>query len=324
MQNYSQNKKTAIISGCTGMDGSYLAEFLLTKGYKVIGITNGADPSKWDNIKHIREQIEWWYADVRNPRLIVEAIKAYQPDEYYNLAAQSFVASSWDKLQTTYDSNLYGAINALQAIKEYAPDCRYYQASTSEMFGLVKESPQTEETNFHPRSPYGVSKLAAHWTTINYRESYGLYACCGILYNHESERRHEQFVTRKITKAVARISKGLQDKLELGDITAKRDWGYAPEYVYGMWLMLQQNKPEEYILATGETHSVQEFVEKAFKEVNLNWQDYVVLDKQLHRPAEVPVLQGNATKAKTQLGWEAKTKFNDLIHIMVQHDLSLL
>lgn len=315
--------KTAIITGVSGQDGSYLAELLLDKGYRVIGVTNSADPNKRENIAHI-DNLELAILDIRDSQSIAELIKSTKPDEYYNLAAQSFVGSSWDLSKTTYEINALSVLYALEAIKNFSPQTRFYQASTSEMFGKVQETPQRETTPFYPRSPYGVSKLSAHWMVVNYRESFGLYAVSGILFNHESPRRGEQFVTRKITRAVAAIEADKQKELRLGNLDAKRDWGYAGDFVEGMYLMLQQEEPEDFVLATGETHSIKEFLYAAFSCVGLDWQDYVIIDQEFYRPAEVDILVGDATKAKEKLGWKPKVSFTELVHMMVKTDLKNL
>lgn len=313
--------KKALITGITGQDGSYLAELLLQKGYKVYGLKRRTSSPNIDNIKKIEKEIEFVSGDLRDLASLSEAVKVANPDEVYNLAAQSFVGDSWTQPIYTAEVTGLGVTNMLEAIRINKPNARFYQASSSEMFGKVLETPQKETTPFYPRSPYGVAKVFGHWMTVNYRESYGVYACSGILFNHESPRRGIEFVTRKITDAVAKIKLGLQDKLYLGNIEAKRDWGYAGDYVEAMWLMLQQKKPDDYVIATGETHSVKEFLDIAFKYVGLNWQDYVVIDPKFTRPAEVDLLLGNASKANKNLGWNPKVSFEELIILMVNHDL---
>ena len=311
----------ALITGITGQDGSYLAEFLLEKGYTVYG---GIRRTSHDVLEHLPEAVskhaKLIYLDLCDPQSIEEAINTVMPDEIYNLAAQSHVWVSFKQPEYTMLVNAIGPLRILDAIRRIKPDCKFYQASSSEMFGTCPP-PQSEKTSFHPRSPYGVSKVAAHNITVNYREAYGIFACCGILFNHESPRRGKTFVTRKIAMAVAEILTGARNKLELGNLDAKRDWGYAKEYVEQMWKMLQQPKPDDYVIATGETHSVREFVEEAFGYVGLNWEDYVVINKEFYRPAEVYELRGNITKAKEKLGWEPSVKFKDLVRLMVESEL---
>lgn len=312
--------KKALVTGCTGQDGSFLAEFLLNCGYKVYGLTRRTSSSNFDRIRHIINDIEIYQSDMTDQSSLIRMLAAIQPDEIYNLAAQSYVAASWEQPLTTADTTALGPNRLLEAIRHTKMPIKFYQASSSEMFGLVSESPQNENTKFHPRSPYGVSKLYGHWITVNYRESYGMFAVSGILFNHESERRGEEFVTRKITKAVAKIKAGLQDKLFLGNLDSKRDWGYAKDYVKAMWLMLQQSQPEDYVIATGETHTVREFVELAFDRVNLDWRQHVIIDEKLLRPAEVHLLCGDASRAKQQLKWEPEVTFNGLVNLMVDAD----
>lgn len=314
--------KKAFITGITGQDGSYLAELLLSKGYEIYGLERRASTKNRTNIEHIQDKINFVSGDLTDQHSLTRAIYAIQPDEVYNLAAQSFVKESWEQPEYTGNVTGSGALRVLEAIRQVNPKIKFYQASTSEMFGRAVESPQSEKTPFYPRSPYGVAKLYAHWITVNYRESYDIFACSGILFNHESERRGLEFVTRKITDGVARIKLGLQDKLYLGNLDAKRDWGYAPEYVEAMWLILQQDKPEDFVIATGEMHSVKEFVEAAFSAADLDWQKHVERDERFMRPAEVDLLAGNASKAKEKLGWQPKTKFEDLIKKMVEHDIN--
>ncbi|WP_313802445.1 GDP-mannose 4,6-dehydratase [Cytobacillus sp.] len=313
--------KKALITGITGQDGSYLAELLLDKGYKVYGLKRRTATPNFENIKHIQNEIELYSGDLRDMTSLSEAVQAIKPDEVYNLAAQSFVGDSWRQPIYTGEVTGIGVTNMLEAIRLAKPDARFYQASSSEMFGKVMETPQTEKTPFYPRSPYGVAKVYGHWITVNYRESYGMYACSGILFNHESPRRGIEFVTRKVTDAVAKIKLGLQEKLLLGNLDAKRDWGFAGDYVKAMWLMLQQKDPEDYVIATGETHTVKELVEVAFKHVGLNWQDYVVQDPRFMRPAEVDILLGDPTKAKKKLNWEPQISFRELVSMMVEQDL---
>ncbi|MGG1399779.1 GDP-mannose 4,6-dehydratase [Bacillus salipaludis] len=313
--------KRTLITGITGQDGSYLAEFLLQKGYKVYGLKRRTSTESYENIKHIQKEIEFISGDLADLSSLIHAVKLSKPDEVYNLGAQSFVADSWSQPVYTAEVTALGALNMLEAIKEVKQDARFYQASSSEMFGKVVETPQKETTPFYPRSPYGVAKVYGHWITVNYRESYNLFACSGILFNHESPRRGIQFVTRKVTDAAARIKLGLQTELRLGNLDAKRDWGFAGDYVKAMWLMLQQEKPDDFVVATGKTHTVRDLVETAFDHVGLKWEDYVVQDPAFMRPAEVDLLLGDPKKAKRRLGWEPKVSFGDLIKMMVDHDL---
>ncbi|MBA4147992.1 MAG: GDP-mannose 4,6-dehydratase [Verrucomicrobia bacterium] len=323
--------KKALITGITGQDGSYLAELLLSKGYEVHGIIRRAstfNTGRLDGIysdphaSHTRLFLH--YGDLSDGSALARLLDKLKPDEVYNLAAQSHVRVSFDCPEYTTDITATGTIRLLEAIREAGLKPRFYQASSSEMFGLVQEVPQTEKTPFYPRSPYGCAKVYSHWITVNYRESYGLHASNGILFNHESPRRGETFVTRKITRALAHIQAGLQEKLYLGNLDAKRDWGYAKEYVEAMWLMLQQEKPDDYVIATNETHSIREFLDVAFDHVGLDWKKYVEIDPRYYRPAEVELLIGDSSKAKRQLGWEPKTKFNELVKLMVDADLKLL
>lgn len=316
--------KRALITGITGQDGSYLAEFLLKKGYKVFGTVRRLSTPNIENISHIQDDIELLSADLLDQTSLTEAVEAAQPDEVYNLAAMSFVKTSFDQPVLTGEFTALGVTRVLEAVRDVNPKIKFYQASSSEMFGKVTETPQKETTSFHPRSPYGVAKVYGYYITLNYRESYGLFACNGILFNHESPRRGIEFVTRKITHAVARIKLGKQKKLELGNIDAKRDWGFAGDYVEAMWMMLQQDKPDDYVIATGETHSVQEFIEIAFEHVGIkNWKDYVTYNNPKHlRPAEVDYLIGDYSKAKKTFGWEPKTSFKELVAMMVQSDLN--
>ncbi|USK57226.1 GDP-mannose 4,6-dehydratase [Cytobacillus solani] len=313
--------KKALITGITGQDGSYLADLLLDKGYKVYGLKRRTATPNFENIKHIQNEIEFFSGDLRDMTSLAEAVQVIQPDEVYNLAAQSFVGDSWRQPIYTSEVTGLGVTNILESIRLSKPDARFYQASSSEMFGKVIETPQTENTPFYPRSPYGVAKVYGHWITVNYRESYGMYACSGILFNHESPRRGIEFVTRKVSDSVAKIKLGLQEKLLLGNLDAKRDWGFAGDYVKAMWLMLQQEEPDDYVIATGETHTVKELIEIAFEHVGLNWQDYVVQDARFMRPAEVDILLGDPTKAKKQLDWEPQVNFEQLVKMMVENDL---
>lgn len=314
--------KSALITGITGQDGSYLAELLLEKGYKVYGLRRRTSMPIFENIENIKNEIEFIDGDLQDLSSLIRAFRLSKPDEIYNLAAQSFVGSSWDQPILTGQVTALGVTNILEALRLQKPDARFYQATSSEIYGKVVEVPQKETTPFYPRSPYGVAKLYGHWITVNYRESYDLYACSGILFNHESPRRGIEFVTRKITDAVARIKLGLQQELRLGNLDAKRDWGYAKDYVECMWLMLQQEFPDDYVIATGETHSVREFCEIAFSHVNLSYEDYVVVDPRFFRAAEVDLLLGSPEKAISRLGWEpSKTSFKELVRIMVENDL---
>jgi GDPmannose 4,6-dehydratase len=313
--------KSALITGITGQDGSYLAELLLEKGYKVYGLRRRTSTPMMDNIEHIKNEIEFIEGDLLDQGSLVNAIQIANPDEVYNLAAQSFVGTSWDQPSLTGQITGIGVTNLLEAVRQKKPDARFYQASSSEMFGKVVETPQKETTPFYPRSPYGVAKVYGHWITVNYRESYDLFACSGILFNHESPRRGIEFVTRKVTTAAARIKLGLQNELRMGNLDAKRDWGFAGDYVKAMWLMLQQDKPEDFVISTGETHTVQELVEIAFGHVGLNWRDYVVIDPKFVRPAEVDLLLGDCSKAKEKLGWKLEVGFEDLVKMMVDSDL---
>ncbi|MBN2980680.1 MULTISPECIES: GDP-mannose 4,6-dehydratase [Cohnella] len=313
--------KSALITGITGQDGSYLAELLLSKGYKVYGLRRRTSYPIMENIEHIADEIEFLEGDLLDQGSLVSAIRKANADEIYNLAAQSFVGTSWDQPGLTGQTTGIGVTNILEAIRVTDTAVKFYQASSSEMFGKVVETPQTETTPFYPRSPYGVAKVYGHWITVNYRESYDLFACSGILFNHESPRRGVEFVTRKVTNAVARIKLGLQKELRMGNLDAKRDWGFAGDYVKAMWLMLQQDKPDDYVIATGETHTVEELVQIAFSHVGLNWQDYVVIDPKFIRPAEVDLLLGDPTKAKKKLGWELEVGFEQLVQMMVESDL---
>jgi GDPmannose 4,6-dehydratase len=316
--------KKALITGITGQDGSYLAELLLEKGYKVYGIVRRTSTPIMVNIEHIKNDVELISGDITDLSSLIRIVEDIQPDEVYNLAAQSFVGTSWEQPILTGNVTGLAVTNMLEAVRIAKPDARFYQASSSEMYGKVVETPQKEDTPFYPRSPYGVAKLYGHWITKNYRESFNMYACSGILFNHESPRRGVEFVTRKITDAVARIKLGLQTELRLGNLDAKRDWGFAGDYVKAMWLMLQQDTPEDYVISTGETHTVEEFVEIAFTHAGLNWRDYVVIDPKFVRPAEVDLLLGDCTKAKEELGWELEVSFEKLVTMMVDSDIKLI
>ncbi|WJH27531.1 GDP-mannose 4,6-dehydratase [Paenibacillus sp. CC-CFT742] len=316
--------KNALITGITGQDGSYLAELLLEKGYKVYGLRRRTSVPIMENIEHIKNEIEFIEGDLLDQGSLIQAIRKSNPDEVYNLAAQSFVATSWEQPVLTGQATAIGVTNMLEAVRLIKPDARFYQASSSEMFGKVIETPQKETTPFYPRSPYGVAKVYGHWITVNYRESFDMFACSGILFNHESPRRGVEFVTRKVTDAAARIKLGLQNELRMGNLDAKRDWGFAGDYVKAMWLMLQQDTPDDFVISTGETHTVQELVEIAFGHVGLNWRDYVVVDPKFVRPAEVDLLLGDCTKAKEKLGWELEVGFEQLVTMMVESDLKKL
>lgn len=315
--------KTALITGITGQDGAYLAELLLGKGYTIVGAERRASTRNRmrTNELGITDEITFADFDLADQGNMIRVLEKHQPDEVYNLAAQSFVALSFEQPVMTGDVTGIGVARLLEAIRNVNPKIRFYQASTSEMFGKVQAVPQSEETPFYPRSPYGVAKLYGHWLTVNYRESYDMYACSGILFNHESPLRGVEFVTRKITLAVARIKHGLQKELRMGNLDAKRDWGYAKEYVEGMHLMLQQDAPDDFVLATGKTHTVESFVEAAFSSVGLEWRDFVVIDPAFVRPAEVDLLLGDPSKAKAKLGWEPKTSFEELVALMVEADM---
>ncbi len=333
--------KNALITGITGQDGSYLAELLLEKGYNVYGIMRRKSVVDYGNVDHIKDKIQFIYADMTDIISLISAMKISQADEVYNLAAQSFVATSWEQPLATAEIDAIGVTNMLEAIRTVKPSARFYQASTSEMFGLVQEMPQKETTPFYPRSPYGVAKLYGHWITKNYRESFDLFACSGILFNHESERRGKEFVTRKITDAVARIKLGIQEYLELGNMDSKRDWGHSKDYVKAMWLMLQQDIPDDYVIATNETRTVREFVETSFHHVGITieWQGsdinevginketgkiVVKINRKFFRPAEVDVLLGDASKAEKKLGWAREVSFSELVKRMVKNDMELV
>ena len=333
--------KKALITGITGQDGSYLSELLLEKGYEVYGIMRRKSVVDYGNVEHIKDKINFIYADMTDVISLINAMKISQADEVYNLAAQSFVATSWEQPLATADIDALGVTNMLEAIRTVKPDARFYQASTSEMFGLVQEIPQKETTPFYPRSPYGVAKLFGHWITKNYRESYNVYACSGILFNHESERRGKEFVTRKITDAVAKIKLGKLDCLELGNLDSKRDWGHSMDYVKAMWLMLQQDEPDDYVIATNETRTVREFVDAAFNcaGIEIEWngsginefgkdkatgKTIVKVNPKFFRPAEVDILIGDPAKAENKLGWRREISFNELVERMVKNDIYLL
>lgn len=316
--------KRALITGITGQDGSYLSEFLLKKGYEVYGMVRRASVERFDRIAHIQDKLNLIQGDLTDQSSLDEAVKSIQPDEVYNLAAQSFVPTSWNQPTLTGEVTGMGTTRLLEAVRKFKPDSRFYQASSSEMFGKVREVPQTEFTPFHPRSPYGVAKVYGHFITVNYRESYQLYACSGILFNHESPRRGLEFVTRKITFGVAKIKLGLAGEIRLGNLDAKRDWGFAGDYVEAMWMMLQQDAPDDYVIATGETHSVREFVENAFGCAGLDWKKYVVIDSKFLRPAEVELLVGDPSKAKERLGWRPRVSFQGLVKMMVESDIAAL
>ena len=325
----SSHQKRALITGITGQDGSYLADLLLDKGYEVYGLIRRSSSFNTSRIDHIykdphdkKARLHLVYGDLSDASSLFGILSDIKPDEIYNLAAQSHVRVSFDIPEYTADITGTGTVRLLEAIRGLGLKTKFYQASSSEMFGKVLEVPQTEETPFYPRSPYGAAKVYSYWITKNYRESYGMFACNGILFNHESPRRGETFVTRKITKAVANIKAGLQEKLYLGNLDSKRDWGFAGDYVEAMWLMLQQEKPDDYVVATNETHTIKEFLQEAFSHVGLKWQDYVEIDPKYFRPAEVDLLIGDYTKAKNNLGWEPKTRFKDLVRLMVDSDMA--
>lgn len=315
---------TAIVTGVTGQDGSYLADFLLSKGYQVIGMVRRSSTVTFERIRHIQDEIDIIQGDLHDQSSLVSLIEEYRPDEVYNLAAQSFVPTSWKQPVLTGEVTALGVTRLLEAIRLVKPDTRFYQASSSEMFGKVREVPQTESTPFYPRSPYGVAKVYGHWISVNYRESYNLFSCSGILFNHESPRRGLEFVTRKITHGAARIKLGLADELRLGNLESRRDWGYAGDYVEAMWMMLQQESPDDYVVCTGTTHSVREFCEAAFRHLGLNYEDYVVQDPRFYRPAEVDLLVGDPKRAREKMGWQPKVSFEELVEMMVDADLQLL
>ena len=316
--------KRVLITGITGQDGSYLAELLLDKGYDVVGMVRRSSTVNMERVAHLAGDVEFVPGDLLDQASMIEVLRTHRPDEVYNLAAQSFVHTSFGQPVLTGETTALGVTRLLDAIRLVDPSIRYYQASSSEMFGHARQVPQTEDTPFHPRSPYGVAKVYGHWITINYRESYDLHASSGILFNHESPRRGLEFVTRKISHGAAAISLGLADELRLGNLDAKRDWGFAGDYVEAMWLMLQQDEPDDFVVCTGETHSVREFCELAFSRLGLDWQDYVVVDEAFLRPAEVDLLVGDSSKAAERLGWKPQTDFADLVEMMVDADLALL
>jgi GDPmannose 4,6-dehydratase len=331
LRSFDEVMTKALITGITGQDGSYLAELLLSKGYEVHGTIRRASSFNTARIDHLYTdphingvRLFLHYGDIADSTNLIKLLYRIQPDEIYHLAAQSHVRVSFDIPEYTGDVTGLGTIRILEAIRETGLKSRFYQASSSEMFGKVRDTPQNERTPFYPRSPYGAAKVYAYWSTVNYREAYGMFAANGILFNHESPRRGETFVTRKITRAVARIKANFQDKLYLGNLDAKRDWGYAREYVEAMWLMLQQDEPDDYVIATGETHSVREFLTEAFSYADLDWRDYVEIDPKYLRPAEVELLVGDASKARQTLGWESKVTFKDLVRLMVDADMSLV
>lgn len=313
--------KRALITGVTGQDGSYLAELLLEKGYEVYGLRRRTSTPNYENVNHIKDEIRWISGDLTDMASLIEAVKISGPDEVYNLAAQSFVAASWPQPIATGQYTAIAVTNMLEAVRIMKPEARFYQASSSEMFGKVVETPQKETTPFYPRSPYGVAKVYGHWITVNYRESFNMFACSGILFNHESPRRGLEFVTRKVTDGVARIKLGLQNELRMGNLDSLRDWGFAGDYVRAMWLMLQQDEPDDYVISTGEMHTVKELLEVAFSYVGLDYRDYVVIDPEFVRPAEVDLLLGDCSKAKEKLGWELEIGFEELIQMMVDVDM---
>ncbi|MBN1873670.1 MAG: GDP-mannose 4,6-dehydratase [Anaerolineae bacterium] len=317
-------KRRALITGITGQDGSYLAEFLLSQDYEVIGVVRRTSTINFARIQHIQDDITLVSGDLLDQGSLIAILSEYKPQEVYNLAAQSFVPASWKQPVFTGEVTALGVTRVLEAVRTVDPTIRFYQASSSEMFGKVREVPQTETTPFYPRSPYGIAKVYGHWITINYRESYNLFACSGILFNHESPRRGLEFVTRKVTHYVAKIKLGMETQLPLGNLDSKRDWGYAGDYVRAMWLMLQQDKPDDYVVGTGETHAVRELCEVAFSYVGLNWEDYVTQDPRFMRPAEVDLLVSNPNKARHVLGWEPEVSFKQLIEMMVESDLEQL
>lgn len=314
--------RTALITGITGQDGSYLAELLLAKGYRVVGIVRRSSTTPYERIAHLVDRVELLSADLLDQTSLMDAMAEVKPDEIYNLAAQSFVATSWTQPVLTGEFTAIGVTRLLEAMRRTVPKARFYQASSSEQFGKVVETPQRESTPFYPRSPYGVAKVYGHWITVNYRESFGLYAVSGILFNHESPRRGLEFVTRKVTDAVARIKLGHADELRMGNLDARRDWGYAGDYVDAMWRMLQQDAPQDYVIGTGETWSVRQLVEEAFGYQDLEWQRYVKQDPRFNRPAEVDLLVADPSKAKRELGWEPKVRFRELVRMMVDADLA--
>ena len=317
-------KKRAVITGITGQDGSYLAEFLLEKDYEVFGLIRRSSTVNFERISHLQDKLELISGDLLDQKSLVTALQTAKPHEVYNLGAQSFVPASWEQPMLTGEITGLGVTRMLEAIRTTDEEIRFYQASTSELFGKAQETPQSETTPFYPRSPYGVSKLYAHWITINYRESFDMFACAGILFNHESPRRGLEFVTRKITHAVARIKHGMDEELRLGNLDARRDWGFAGDFVQAMWLMLQQDKPDDFVIATGETRTIREFCQVAFDRAGLDWENYVVIDERFFRPAEVNILLGDAAKASETLGWKPETSFEKMVQLMVDHDLEMV
>lgn len=318
----SSKKRVALITGINGMDGSHLADFLLEKDYEIFGLERRTSRKNRYNVSHIEDDISFLDGDLTDQNSLLRALKDSNPDEVYNLASQSFVGKSWDIPEYTSDVTGLGALRMLESIREYNKSIRFYQASSSEMFGRMVENPANENTPFYPRSPYGVSKLYAHWITKNYRESYNMFNCSGILFNHESERRGPEFVTRKISMGVAAIHNGSDKKISLGNIEAKRDWGYSKDYVRAMWMMLQQDHPDDYVIATGVAHSIKDFLKLAFSNIGIDsWEDYVEIDYKLFRPAEVDCLRGDSSKAKNQIGWEPSTNLEDIVKIMVDNDI---
>jgi len=317
-------KRRALITGITGQDGSYLAEYLLEKDYQVFGLIRRSSTITFERIAHLQDDVELLPGDLLDPSSLISALRTARPHEVYNLAAQSFVPTSWNQPVLTGNFTAIGVTQVLEAIRVADPTIRFYQASSSEMFGMVEHSPQAEATRFYPRSPYGVAKLYGHWITVNYRESYNLFACSGILFNHESPRRGLEFVTRKVSYGAARIKLGMQSKLMMGNLDAERDWGFAGDYVRAMWLMLQQEQPEDFVVATGQTHSVRDLLEIAFRHVGLDYRDYVEVDPTLIRPAEVHHLKGDSAKAREKLGWKPTTSFKNLVEMMVDSDLEQL
>jgi GDPmannose 4,6-dehydratase len=316
--------KTALITGITGQDGSYLAEFLLSEGYRVVGMVRRSSTVNFGRIEHIQDRITLAHGDLLDQTSLIDIMSEFQPDEVYNLAAQSFVPISWKQPVLTGEFTAMGVTRMLEAIRNAVPKARFYQASSSEMFGKVREVPQSEKTPFYPRSPYGVAKVYGHWITVNYRESYDLFACSGILFNHESPRRGLEFVTRKVTYGAVQIKLGLADELRMGNLEARRDWGYAGDYVKAMWLMLQQDVPDDYVVGTGETHAVRELCQLAFDYLDLDWEEHVVVDREFYRPAEVDLLVSDPAKATAKLGWKPEVSFERLIHMMVDADMAHL
>jgi len=315
--------KRALITGITGQDGSYLAEYLLGKDYEVYGMVRRSSTINYERISHIQERLKLIQGDLLDQNSLIEALRISEPDEVYNLGAQSFVPTSWNQPVLTGEFTALGVTRMLEAIRTVNPKIRFYQASSSEMFGKIQETPQNEKTPFYPRSPYGVAKVYGHWITVNYRESYGIFCSSGILFNHESPRRGLEFVSRKVTSAAAKIKLGLQKELEMGNLNARRDWGFAGDHVEAMWLMLQQDEPEDFVIATGISHSVKDLIQVAFNHLGLDWEKYIKIDTKLFRPADVDYLLGDPKKAKAKLGWQAKVTFEELVKMMVDYDLQL-